>query len=152
MAKLSRHEAERVLESGKGKQNFNDLANHLSSDLVVAVELLTENCITRIQEFIRGIQKQFGTDPIKCAVLGSESAQSAAKEVEFFFSSKSPLQSPAYFNNCSCMVIKPHIITENYVGQIFDSVLSSGFEISAAEMFWLDRPSTEVLLCLDRSF
>lgn len=79
MAKLSRQEAERVLESGRGKSNFNDLAAHLSSDLVVAVELLTENCISRIQEFVRGIQQKFGSDPIKCAVLGSESAQSAVK-------------------------------------------------------------------------
>ena len=72
--------------------------------------------------------------------------------MEFFFSGKSPLQAPAYFNNCSCLVIKPHLITENYVGQVFDAVLSSGFEISAAEMFWLDRPSTEVSILKCRSF
>jgi nucleoside-diphosphate kinase len=42
------------------------------------------------------------------------------------------------------LVIKPHIISEGYIGQIFDTVLTAGFEISAAEMFWLDRPSAEV--------
>lgn len=50
------------------------------------------------------------------------------------------------------MIIKPHIITEGYTGQIIDSVLSSGFEVSALEMFWLDRPSTEVNLLLMKEF
>ena len=84
--------------------------------------------------------------------ISSESASLAAKELEFIFSTKSPLQSPAYFDNCSCLVIKPHLITENYIGQILDAVLTSGFEISAGEMFWLDRPSAEVLLQICRNF
>lgn len=83
------------------------------------------------------VEKQYG----KTALYGSDSPQNAVKDIEFFFSSKTTIQAPAYFNNCSCLVIKPHIITDNYVGQIIDAILSTGFEISAAQMFWLDRPS-----------
>lgn len=43
-------------------------------------------------------------------------------------------------------MVKPHLIAENYVGQVMDGILSSGFEISAGEMFWLDRPSAEEFL------
>lgn len=43
------------------------------------------------------------------------------------------------------------MISEGYVGQIFDTVLTAGFEISAAEMFWLDRPSAEVKNVLFRN-
>ncbi len=37
------------------------------------------------------------------------------------------IKTPAIFNQCSCMVIKPHIVSEGYIGQIVDSVLASGF-------------------------
>jgi nucleoside-diphosphate kinase len=57
------------------------------------------------------VKGQFAENQLKSAIYVSESAATAAKEIEFFFSSKSTLQSPAYFNNCSCLVIKPHLIT-----------------------------------------
>jgi nucleoside diphosphate kinase len=100
--------------------------------LVLAIEVLAENCINKIKDFVAGIRNQFGSDVVRSAIYGSESAAAAAKELEIFFSSKSPLQAPAYFSNCSCLVIKPHLITENYVGQVFDAILASGFEVSAA--------------------
>lgn len=132
MAKLGKQEAERVFEGHRGKPYFNELTNHASSDLVVALEVLADNCISKIGSFVSSVRGQYGSDQIKAGVYGSESTANAAKELEFFFSSKSPLQTPAYFTNCSCLVIKPHLITENYVGQVFDAVLSSGFEVSAA--------------------
>lgn len=146
MAKLAKQDAERIFEGHRGKPYFNELTSLASSDLVLALEVLADNCIGKIKDFVAGAQRQFGSDPVRGAVYGSETSAGAAKELELFFSSKSPLQAPAYFTNCSCLVIKPHLITENYVGQVFDAVLSSGFEVSAAEMFWLDRPSAEEFL------
>lgn len=139
-------------QSYRGKPQFNEQVGHLSSDLVLAIEILAENCIGKVNDLANSIRQKFGGDQIRSAVMASESASSAAKEIELFFSGKSSLQSPAYFNNCSCLVIKPHLITENYVGQVMDAVLNSGFEISAGEMFWLDRPSAEVLLNQYRNF
>lgn len=152
MARLGRNEAEQVLEGHKGKPYFAELAALLASDLVLALEVLAENCIAKVKDLVSIVRSKFGTDLAHPAVLGSESTASAARELEIFFSAKSQLQSPAYFTNCSCLVVKPHLVTENYVGQVIDAVLSSGFEISAAEMFWLDRPSAEVLSLLLRNF
>lgn len=103
------------------------MTSFISSDLVLAIEVLAENCISKVAEVGSSIQQKYGSDQVKSGVIFSESASAAAKEVEFFFSAKSPLQAPAYFNNCSCLVIKPHLITENYIGQVLDAVLSSGF-------------------------
>ena len=55
-------------------------------------------------------------------------------------------QSPAAFNNCTCCIIKPHLIAEKKVGQVLDLILSEGFEISALQMFWLDRQTAEEFL------
>jgi nucleoside diphosphate kinase len=152
LTKLSKQEAEQHCETHKGKPYFNDLTTHLSSDLVLAIEIIAENCIGKVKDLASNIRSKFGQDQIRSAVLSSESATAAAKELDFFFSGKSSLQSSAYFNNCSCLVVKPHLITENYVGQVMDAVLNSGFELSAGEMFWLDRPSAEVLLKEFRNF
>ena len=47
------------------------------------------------------------------------------------------------FTNCTCAVIKPHAIQAGFAGQIIDSILDQGFEISAMQMFHLDRPTAE---------
>jgi nucleoside-diphosphate kinase len=46
-------------------------------------------------------------------------------------------------NNCSLCIIKPHIIKEGMAGKVIDAILAEGFEISAMEMFYLDRPTAE---------
>ena len=37
----------------------------------------------------------------------------------------------AMFTNCTCLVIKPHAIQAGHAGQIIDTILAEGFEISA---------------------
>lgn len=53
------------------------------------------------------------------------------------------MQTTAVMNNCSLLLIKPHIVKEGLAGQIVDMVLEAGFEISAMEMFNLSRPVIE---------
>lgn len=53
------------------------------------------------------------------------------------------MQTTAVMNNCTLCLIKPHIIKEGLAGQIIDTILSEGFEISAMEMFNLSRPVIE---------
>ncbi len=46
-------------------------------------------------------------------------------------------------NNCTCCIIKPHAVQQRLVGKIIDTILSEGFEISALEMFYLEKPTAE---------
>lgn len=43
-------------------------------------------------------------------------------------------------------MIKPHAIQEKNVGKIIDMILSAGFEISALELFNLDKPTATEFL------
>lgn len=52
----------------------------------------------------------------------------------------------ALLSNSTCCVIKPHIIAAGQAGQIIDRILEEGFEISAMQMFNLDRPTAEEFL------
>ena len=53
------------------------------------------------------------------------------------------MKTTAVLNNCSLCIIKPHIVKEGKLGQVLDMILQAGFEISAAEMFYLSRPVIE---------
>ena len=61
--------------------------------------------------------------------------------MDLFFSRQ--LKSSAMFTNNTCAVIKPHAILAGHAGLIIDNILSEGFEISAMQMFHLDRPTAE---------
>ena len=53
------------------------------------------------------------------------------------------MKTTAMFTNNTCCVIKPHIVTAGLAGQVIDTILEEGFEISAMQMFHLDRPTAE---------
>lgn len=104
MAKLTKRDAENFLAELRGKQNYQENVEFLSSDLSVGLELIADNCVSKLNSLV-------SSGEFKNSVYTSESANRAAKDIEFFFSQKSQLSCPAVFNSCSCCVIKPHIIT-----------------------------------------
>ncbi|CAK7305943.1 Nucleoside diphosphate kinase 7 [Vulpes lagopus] len=49
----------------------------------------------------------------------------------------------AKFTNCTCCIIKPHAISEGLLGKILMTIRDAGFEISAMQMFNMDRVNIE---------
>ena len=47
-------------------------------------------------------------------------------------------------NNCSCCIVKPHALDS--LGRIVDQILEEGFEVSAMQMFNLDKPTAQEFL------
>ena len=58
-----------------------------------------------------------------------------------FFSGE--MRPSAMFTNCTCCIIKPHILQAGLAGQIIDIILEEGFEISSMQMFNMDKPTAE---------
>jgi nucleoside-diphosphate kinase len=83
----------------------------------------------------------FGTDGTRNALHGSDSGPSFKKESDFFFSGN--MRTTAFFNNNTLCIIKPHAVASGDAGKIIDIILEEGFEISAMEMFCLDKPTAE---------
>lgn len=127
----------------------------MQSDVVTGMELVGENAIGRFREVMgpsvsvedakrqapNSIRARFGTDSMRNAIHGCSSASDFSYEQPLFFS---PEFTPtAAFNNCTCVIIKPHIVHDGLAGQLIDLILQEGFEISSMEMFTLDRPTAE---------
>ena len=71
---------------------------------------------------------------------------SADRELRYIFGEKSAIRTSARFDNCTVCVIKPHLVQEKKVGRVVDMILSAGFEISALELFNLDKPTATEFL------
>ena len=138
----------------KGKPFYNNLSQFIQTDVVTGMELVAQNAVDKWRQVIGptnsltakqqapySLRGLFGTDGTKNAVHGSDSGPSWKRETDFFFSQN--MRSTAQFNNCTCCVIKPHAVANGDAGKIIDIILEEGFEISALEMFALDKPSAE---------
>jgi nucleoside-diphosphate kinase len=138
----------------RGKAFFSDLTNFMQSDVVTGMEIVNENAVQKFRDVIgptnsneakqhapHTLRARFGADGLRNAIHGSSSQSEFNREASLFFSKQ--FQPTAVFNNCTCAVIKPHIIQEGLAGQVIDMILQEGFEISSMQMFTLDRPTAE---------
>lgn len=156
MFKFSLNQASDFYSEHKGKAFYEGLTEFMSSDLSVGMEIVSQDAIKQwrkllgptnvqsaVEEAPNSIRALFGTGGPQNAAHGSDSVNSASRELDFVFGPKSKIKSTPILKNCSCLIIKPHVIAEGNAGKIVDIVLSQGFEISAMEMFYLDKTYAE---------
>lgn len=143
----------------KGKHFFPNLVEFVTSDVCIGMELVKENAIkswrallgptntAKAKEEAPGsLRARFGSDGTRNACHGSDSNESADRELNFFFGKESPMKTNALLNNCTLCIIKPHIVKNGLAGEVIQMILDEGFEISAMEMFHLDTPTVEEFL------
>lgn len=114
------------------------------SDVSTGLEVVGDDAIAKLQEVCQDLQRKFGQGGAKTAVMCSSSASGKRADLDLFFQSE--IATSAIFNNCTCAVIKPHVVSAGQAGQVIDTILAEGFEISALQMFNLDKPTAEEFL------
>ncbi|XP_037554217.1 nucleoside diphosphate kinase 7 isoform X1 [Nematolebias whitei] len=158
MTKLTWSQAADFYVEHQSKPFFNNLVQFVSSGPVVAMELMGDEAMSIWRRLLgpadsaaarkeapQSVRAQFGTDVIRNVGHGSDSLSAAARELEFFFPSTigHGTSNTATFTDCTCCIIKPHAISEGLTGKILNSISAAGFEISALEMFNVDRANAE---------
>lgn len=156
MTKMLPSDANEFYKEHTGKNFFENLTTFMTSDLIVGMELVHKDAISKWRECLgptnsinakkeapNSIRAKFGTDGTKNACHGSDSSENASRELDLFFGKDTKLRPTSMLNNCACLVIKPHIIQEGNAGKIIDILLSNGFEISAMEMIYLNKTTAE---------
>ena len=125
-------------------QQNGEASQLLQSDVSTGIEIVGKNAVAEWQRVAEQIRQKFGTTQVRNAVHATANGQTRAQESSLFFGSD--FSTTAFFKNCTCAVIKPHAIAAGHAGQIIDAILEEGFEISAMEMFNLDKPTAEEFL------
>ncbi|KAM6293783.1 nucleoside diphosphate kinase homolog 7 isoform 3-T3 [Porphyrio hochstetteri] len=142
----------------QSKPFYNELLQFITSGPIVAMEILGDDAVCKWKTLLGpansaaaqtdapdSIRANFGHDGIRNAAHGPDSVASAAQELELFFPSsggRGPVSS-AKFTNSTCCVIKPHAVNEGLAGKIIKAIISEGFQISALQMFNMERPNVE---------
>jgi len=156
MSRFDKNTAEQFYAEHRGKNFFGNLMGFVTSDVVTGMELIAPEAIPKWralmgptntlqakQEAPSSLRALFGTDGTRNAVHGSDSGPSVKREWDMFFGPARSMRTTAFLNNCTCCIIKPHAVASGHAGKIIDMILSEGFEISAMEMFTLDKPTAE---------
>ncbi|KAH0506679.1 Nucleoside diphosphate kinase 7 [Microtus ochrogaster] len=135
-----------------------ELIQFITSGPVIAMEILRDDAICEWKRLLGpansglartdapgSIRALFGTDGIRNAAHGPDSFASAAREMELFFPSSGGCgpANTAKFTNCTCCIVKPHAISEGLLGKILIAIRDACFEISAMQMFNMDRVNVE---------
>ena len=66
--------------------------------------------------------------------------------MKFFFGGRRSFSPTAKLQNCTCCIIKPHAIIAGQAGEIIQDLLDAGFQISAIELFKLERENSSEFL------
>ncbi|XP_054381712.1 nucleoside diphosphate kinase 7 isoform X3 [Pongo pygmaeus] len=137
---------------------FNELIQFITTGPIIAMEILRDDAICEWKRLLgpansgvartdapESIRALFGTDGIRNAAHGPDSFASAAREMELFFPSSGGCgpANTAKFTNCTCCIVKPHAVSEGLLGKILMAIRDAGFEISAMQMFNMDRVNVE---------
>ena len=95
MVYLSKQDAERFYHVHRERPFFNDLTNFMSSGPAIPMVLKRDNAIDKLREVMGAtnpaeaaegtIRKEFALDIEKNSIHGSDSPESAATEIPFFF-------------------------------------------------------------------
>uniref|UniRef100_A0A8C9VEW7 Nucleoside diphosphate kinase homolog 7 n=1 Tax=Scleropages formosus TaxID=113540 RepID=A0A8C9VEW7_SCLFO len=161
MVTLSWKQAADFYTEHQSKPFFNNLMQFVTSGPLIAMELMGEEAVSVWRKLLgptdsdaarkeapESLRARFGTDGTRNAGHGSDALASAARELEFFFPSTTGRGPPgtAKYADCTCCIIKPHAISEALTGKILSSINDAGFEISALQMFNMDRANAEEFL------
>lgn len=154
MLRLTSTQAQTLYSEYQSQPNFSELIAYITSDVVTGLELIGENAVSMWKDLMgpansmtarvekpNSLRARYGTDTSRNAVDGSDSQAKAGQELEFFFSLPG---NSAVLNNCTCCIIKPHAFHQS--GQIINAILEEGFEISALQLFNLDKQTVEDFL------
>jgi len=144
MTKMSLKDAQAFYGEHVGKPFYEELTGHMSSDFIVGMELVGNDSIKKWRALIgptncqiarveapNSLRALFGQEGVRNACHGSDGVESAKRELDFFFGENTNLRTTALLSNCTCGVIKPHIVNERKIGKVVDAVIQGGFEISA---------------------
>lgn len=105
---------------------------------VICMEVTGADAVARLQTFCNRLKTLHGED----AIYASNSVDKDYDRV-FGPESRSTIKNTAKFAGNTLGIIKPHTVASGFHGKIIDSIIERGFEISAMEMFTVERANAE---------
>lgn len=161
MVQMTQQEAAEFFAPQQHQPHYRDLVQHMTGYPVVALHLVGEDCLTRWNRLLgpvdplhakqsapQSLRARYGTSVVLNVCHGSEDLKAADEEITFWFGASSSIKrrNNAALTNCTLGLIKPHAISQGIGGDIIQTILDEGFEISAIGLAALNTPDAEDFL------
>ena len=156
---LSSKEAQELYAEHKKEPFYDTLTNFMSSGPILAIELIGDGAINRWRDLIGppdpatareqsplSLRAQFGTNDTQNGFHGSDSPETAQREIEFFFSSttRRGQNTATYSSNCTLGIIKPDAFKAGLTSNILNDIVANGdLQISAIGIFNIEKANAE---------
>ncbi len=98
-----------------------------------------KQCISILREMGGALCTQYGSGIWFCQTLKQ------IETIENVLYSPS-MKTTATFDNCTCCIVKPHVIKSKESGLVLNAILTEGYEVSALQIFNLNRASAAEFL------
>merc|ERR1711994_219219 len=151
---LSQQRAEAFYAEHKGKGFFAELVKFMTSGPIVAMKLERENAIkhwrsvmgptnfeTARKEAPDSIRALYASSMTKNASHGSDSVESAKRELEFYFATKE--NAPRSTKEFTLAMIKPDAVSAGKTDEIVNRIKYEGFVVVEQEEMKLDKERAE---------
>merc|ERR1712242_395390 len=152
--KLTKERAEAFYAEHKGKGFFGELVEFMVSGPIYALKLGASNAIlkwrslmgptnfeTAKQEAPQSIRALYASSMTKNASHGSDSVESAKRELEFYFPTKQ--NSPRSTKEFTLAMIKPDAVSAGKATEIVNRIKYEGFVVVEQEEMKLDKDRAE---------
>jgi nucleoside-diphosphate kinase len=155
---INREVASNFYGEHQGKPFYDALIQYITTGPIVAMELVGNGAIGEWRRLIgptnleiarrdapNSLRAQFARSTTENFAHGSDSPQSASRELGIIFGQKS-VQLAAKLGATSCAVIKPHAVKMGLAGKIIKEIVANNFEITGALMTKLEFGAAEEFL------
>jgi nucleoside-diphosphate kinase len=146
--RISRQTAARFYAEHEGKPFYDSLVTYITSGPIVALELMGPNAIAKWRQIIgptnlevakrdapKSLRAQFARSTTENFAHGSDSPESAAREISTIFSA---VRLASALAGSALCIVKPHAVRAGFAGRIVQQIADAGFTITGAGMFTLD--------------
>lgn len=147
--KISKDFAMNLYKNISGSNMLPIIIDYVTSGEVIGLELVAPQAVSKWRACLGAtnpedaapgtLRKLYGENILKNVAHGCNSVEDAAEMLELFFGQENRIPRVPFratFENCTCCIIKPHVINDGNVGAILEQIATSGtFFISAMAMF-----------------
>lgn len=117
--------------------NAAEVTEQCARGLVCVLEMVGADACNRWRELSRSFVRSYGN-----FFAGSFNSVLAVQEFAFV----RMLPTTATMDNCTLCIIKPHLVVAGRIGEVLDVIIGEGYDVSAMQMFNLDRTTANDFL------
>ena len=121
-----------------------DNRDHIYDEPYLMIRVQKENCLSDLYNDLSILSDAIHPQQALIYTVNNKTDYNTIDTL-FFDPKLSPMASATY-DNCTCCIIKPHIVKSKQVGKLLQDIISEGYEIAAVQSVFFTKVQAEEFL------